>query len=88
MRRSVLEIPDTVNLNEQEAKTMLAARLYEKGYLSLGQGAELAGYTKRTFMELLADYNVSLFNYSEYDFEHDILNAQAHNITPGKSREP
>ncbi|MCF8450370.1 MAG: UPF0175 family protein [Taibaiella sp.] len=80
MRTLVLEIPDTVNLNEQEAKTMLAARLYEKGSLSLGQGAELAGYTKRTFMELLADFKVSVFNYSDSDLENDILHAKSSRI--------
>ncbi|WP_206106632.1 UPF0175 family protein [Ilyomonas limi] len=32
---------------------MLAARLYEKHTLSLGQAAELAGYSRRTFMGLL-----------------------------------
>lgn len=69
-----------MNLNEQEAKTMLAARLYEKGSLSLGQGAELAGYTKRTFMELLADFKVSVFNYSDSDLENDIQNAKSSRI--------
>ncbi len=73
-------MPDTVDLNEQEAKTILAARLYEKGSLSLGQAADFAGYTKRTFMELLADFKVSDFNYSETDLENDILNAKGWNI--------
>jgi predicted HTH domain antitoxin len=88
MRTLLLNTPDTVDINEQEAKMILAARLYVKGFLSMGQAAELAGYTKRVFMELLADYNVSLFNYSESDLESDILNAQAYGATPGKHSEP
>ena len=51
MKTLTLQIPD--NLDEKEAKTLLAAKLYEKGSLSLGQAAELAGYSKRSFMELL-----------------------------------
>lgn len=80
MKTLTLEIPDSLNLDEKEAKTLLAARLYEKGDLSLGQAADLAGYSKRTFMELLADYGVSIFNYPPSDLENDLLNAQSHNI--------
>lgn len=76
MKTIILNIPDSLELDEKETKTFLAAKLYEKGSLSLGQAADLAGYTKRTFMELLGNYDVSLFNYSEEDLEKDILNAQ------------
>ena len=80
MKTLILNIPETVDLDEKEAKTMLAAKLYEKGSLSLGQAAELAGYTKRTFMELLSNYGVSLFNYSTTELENEILNAQRYHI--------
>lgn len=69
-----LQIPD--NLDEREAKMLLAAKLYEKGSLSLGQAADLVGYSKRTFMELLGNYEVSVFDYSEAELEKDIQNAQ------------
>jgi predicted HTH domain antitoxin len=78
MKTLTLQIPD--NLDENEAKTMLAAKLYEKGSLSLGQAAELAGYSKRIFMELLGSYNVSVFNYSDAELENDILNAQNYHL--------
>jgi len=78
MKKLVLDIPDTIDLDEREAKTMLAANLYENGKLTLGQAADLAGYTKKTFMELLADYNVSLFNGDE--LENDIANAKRYHI--------
>lgn len=80
MKILTLQIPDTVELDEQEARMLLAARLYEKGTLSLGQAADLAGYTKRTFMELLGKYNVSIFNYSEEELENDIRNAKNYNL--------
>ena len=59
---------------------LLATRLYEQGKLSLGQAAELAGYNKRTFMELLGNYNVSLFNYDEEELENDIRNASHYHL--------
>jgi predicted HTH domain antitoxin len=78
MKTLTLQIPD--NLDENEARTMLAAKLYEKGSLTLGQAAELAGYSKRVFMELLGSYQVSVFNYSETELENDILNAQNYHL--------
>ncbi len=80
MKTITFNIPDSIELDEKETKTFLAAKLYEKGSLSLGQAADLAGYTKRTFMELLGNYDVSLFNYSEQDLEKDILNAQNYHL--------
>jgi len=80
MKTLTLYIPDSVSLDEKEAKTFLAAKLYEKGSLSLGQAADLAGYSKRTFMELLGNYDVSIFNFPEEDLEKDIKNAQDYHI--------
>jgi predicted HTH domain antitoxin len=54
---------------------ILASRLYEQGKLSLGQAAELATLSKRTFAELLGKYNVSIFNYPASDISRDIANA-------------
>lgn len=76
MKTLTLQIPD--NLDEKETQTLLAAKLYENGSLSLGQAAELAGYSKRTFMELLGNYNVSVFEYSERELEKDLLNAKSY----------
>ena len=78
MKTMTLQIPD--NLDEGETKTMLAAKLYEKGSLSLGQAAELAGYTKRTFMEVLGSYDVSVFSYSETELDKDIIDAQNYHL--------
>lgn len=58
-----LEIPDTLDIDENELKKMIAAKLYEAGKLSLGQAAELAGMNKAAFAEVLHTYDVSLINY-------------------------
>ena len=76
MKTLLLNIPDNVDINETEAKTMLAAHFYELGKLSLGQAAEMAGYSKRIFMELLSKFNVSFFNLTELDIENDVANVK------------
>lgn len=80
MKILTLELPDTVNIDEQEARILLAVKLYERAVLSIGQAADLAGYSKRTFMELLGKYGVSVFNYPPSDLEKDVLNAQSYHL--------
>ena len=70
-----INLPDFLNIEERELKMILASRLYEQGRLSLGQAAELAGFSKRTFMELLGDYGVSVFNHPSEDLDQDIQSA-------------
>ena len=80
MKTLTINIPDTVDLENKEARMLLASKLFEKGKLTLGQAAELAGYSKRTFMELLKDYDVSIFNYPPGEIEKDAENAGRNNI--------
>ena len=42
MKHLTLNIPDDLNLNENETKRFLAAKMFESGKLSLGQAADLA----------------------------------------------
>jgi len=80
MKTLVINLPETVDMTAKEAVMVLAAQLYEMGKLSLGQAADLAGYSKRTFMELLGGYGVSVFNYPIDDLDNDILNAKNYHI--------
>ena len=80
MKTIQFNIPDSTDLNVREAKMLLASQLYKKGKLTLGQAADLVGFSKRVFMELLADYNVSLFNYPETELDTDIKNAQDYSL--------
>ncbi len=72
MRTLKIKIPDTVDLEDREMLMYLASKLYEESKLSLGQAAELAGLSKRTFMEMLGQYGVSLFNYDEKELEKEL----------------
>lgn len=76
MKKLTLEIPDNLDLDDKEAAMLLAGKLYEQGRLSLGQAASLAGYSKRAFMELLGNYNISVFNYPVEELDNDLKNAR------------
>lgn len=75
MKTLTLNIPDTLDFDSKDLAMILASRLYEQGKLSLGQAAELANLSKRTFVELLGKYNVSIFNYPASDISRDVANA-------------
>jgi len=75
MQTIKINLPDFVTTEPKELSFILASRLYEKGELSIGQAAELAGVSKRTFMELLGSYGVSIFNYDAKEIERDLKNA-------------
>lgn len=80
MTTLTLNLPKTVKLEERELVMILATKLYEQGKLSLGQAAELAGLSKRAFMEVLSDYGVSVFNYSADSLDSDSENAKNYRI--------
>jgi predicted HTH domain antitoxin len=71
MSANVLEVDLPPNLSEDEAKLLLAIKLYEVEKASLGQAAKLAGLSKRTFMEMLGRYKVPVFNYSPEDLRRE-----------------
>lgn len=75
MKVLTLNVPDSLNMNNRDIAILLASKLYEEGKISLGHAAELAGLTKRSFAELLGNYNVSIFNYPASDLSRDIKNA-------------
>ena len=72
MTTLTLEIPDSLGDFKQDTIRFIAAKLYESGKLSLGQAADIAGLSKRTFAELLKDYDVSYINYSIDDLKKEL----------------
>ena len=75
MKTLTLTIPDFLEVNDRDLAMIISTRLYEQGKLSLGQAAEVAGLTKRTFAELLGSYGVSIFNYPATELSSDVANA-------------
>lgn len=70
-----IAVPDFVHLGADELRLLLAATLYDRGRVSLGQGAEIAGLSKRAFMESLGGCGFSAFNHSPDDLAQDVANA-------------
>ncbi len=75
MRTIQVTIPEEVELNDRDFLMFVASKLYEDGKLTAGQAAEIAGVSKRTFIELLGKYGVSIFGDSPNDLKSDIANA-------------
>lgn len=70
-----VHLPDSLKMNDFELKMMIATKLFEDGKLSSGQAAEIVGISKRSFVEILGKYNVSLFGYDFDELVEDLANA-------------
>ncbi len=73
MSQLTISLPGAVT--EDEARLLLAMKLFEVGRLSCGQAAELAGCSKQTFMELLGKHDVPVFDYSKDELMDDLRHA-------------
>ena len=62
MKTNQFTPPGSSIIDENEAKMLHASQLYGEGKLSLGEAAEFVGLSKRAFMEILIDFDVSIFN--------------------------
>ena len=62
----------------EEAKTLVAMKLYEMGRLSSGAAAEFAGMPKPLFLTKLADYGIDAFNLTKDDLDRDLADARRH----------
>ncbi|MGI9056294.1 MAG: UPF0175 family protein [Pyrinomonadaceae bacterium] len=56
----------------EEAKLLIAAKLYEMGKLSSGQAAKLAGKSRVEFLFSLARLNVPMSNLREEDLRDEL----------------
>jgi predicted HTH domain antitoxin len=75
MKTLTLNVPDSLEVDNKDLAMLVATTLYEQGKLSLGQAAEVAGLTKRTFAELLGKYGVSIYNFPSQALSNDVSNA-------------
>lgn len=75
MKTYTIHVPDNIQLDDYELNMIIASKLFETGKLSAGQAAEMVGISKRSFVESLSDYGVSMFNHDENELDEDIKNA-------------
>lgn len=68
-----LQTRDTRSAIPEEKITLqLAMDLYERGELSLGKAAEIAGLSKRDFIDVLGQHHVPVINYPADDLREEI----------------
>ena len=72
MATGELRVTLPFDLSGDEAKLLLAVKLYEVGKVSLGQAAKIAGFSKRAFIEVLGRYHVPLFDYDPNELQQEV----------------
>ncbi len=72
MNTTELKLNLPPGLSEDEAKLLLAIKLYEVSKISLGQAAQMAGFSKRAFMEILGRYKIPIFAYSPEELREEL----------------
>ena len=70
MNQLTVELP--ANISIEEARLLLTVKLFETGKLSLGQAAKLAGFSKKTFIELLGKMEIAVIDYPAEELEREI----------------
>ena len=70
-----VQLPENAGLQEFDFLLYVASKLYEDGLVTAGQAAEITGLSKRSFIEVLGRYGVSLFSLSTEDLIRDVNNA-------------
>lgn len=60
---------------ERELKMALASKLFELGRISSGQGAELVGVARYTFLRDLVRYRVNAIDWDPAEFRQEVENA-------------
>lgn len=56
----------------EDIKLFAALKLYEKGCLSLGKAAVLAGKSKEEFMDALSEHGIDVVRYSKEELDEEI----------------
>lgn len=73
MDTHTLTIKLPVTLSQEEARQLLAVKLFEVGKISLGQAAKMAGFSKPAFIDVLAKHNVPVIDYSPEELREELF---------------
>ena len=67
MTTLTLQVPDSLEVDHDETVRLIAAKLYEAKKLSLSQAAEMCNMKKWDFPAILAQHDISYFQYDGDD---------------------
>lgn len=65
-----IELP--FDIDPEEARLLLSMKLFEEGKISLGTAAQMAGYSKRTYIEILGKRGIPVFNYTAEELRDEL----------------
>lgn len=66
-----VDLPSRVS--QDEARALLAVKLFEVGKATLGQAARLAGLSKRSMIDMLGKNKIPVINYSAEELRAEIV---------------
>ena len=71
-----MELPDTLQVSQEDIKMIMIYALFDKGILSSGQAAKILDISKRTFLENAYRFGVTIFQYEDNELEEEITQWQ------------
>jgi predicted HTH domain antitoxin len=71
-----LNIPDSVNITETEARIIFATKLFEIKKLPLGKAAHVAGLSYRDFYNVLIDSGIPVCEWTDEYIKEELENAK------------
>jgi len=95
VRKIEIEVPEELLINlkqtdeefKKELKLLIAIELYKKSRLSLGKAAELSGFSKLGFIDMLNFRGEPFFDYSEDEIARELQNIKSLDIPKGEGNE-
>lgn len=63
-------VPD--DLTSEEARLLLASKLFELHRIPIGRAAEIAGYPRNTFMEVASKHGTAIFDHPPGELEDEM----------------
>ncbi len=71
-----IAVPEYVDVDEYEARLLIAIELYREAKLTLKQAAELAGLCVEDFMRELSRRKVNIINWDEKELKEELKSVE------------
>ena len=69
-----IDLPELA-IKSDEIKVLLAIKMFEDKLVSLGAAAEIAGYTERSFADVMTHRKIPPFSFSVEEYGSELVNA-------------
>ena len=72
MNSTQLSVELPYSISSDEARVLLAIKLFEAGRATLGQAAKVAGFSRHAFIDVLGGHQIPVINYSPEELRAEI----------------